>query len=144
MSKPRLRQWRAKEVGRRLRAVQKYLKLQHVNDLASFFGEQRGTVSAWLNGVAQIPVGSAEILKARTGITMDWIYTGDAGTLPEDLSILLIELLEHDSLTRPAPKKKPSQKGRKAKAFEEEGEPDLQATRKHHHEATGGVVGGSA
>lgn len=72
------------EVGERLR------RLRAVKDLGQEeVGEIIGMVTS---GVSMIEKGTrgldpedAARLKRATGVSLDWIYTGDAGSLPKDL-----------------------------------------------------------
>lgn len=66
------------------------LELDTVNELADFLGAARNQVSNWLNGYNFPPVHYMDVLcQKRPGLTLDWIYRGQAGAVPRDLAIKL-------------------------------------------------------
>jgi transcriptional regulator with XRE-family HTH domain len=79
-----------KDVARRLRALMAHLDMQRVQDLAASIGAERSAVSNWLNGYNLPPVAlMAKIISIEPGITLDWLYRGEAGALPVKLAIRL-------------------------------------------------------
>lgn len=86
----------ASQIALRLRAVMAYLEKDTVQAFADFIGEDRSTVSHWLNSGWMPPVPAMVELNRRTGITLDWIYQGNPSGLPDSMAILLTALMEGD------------------------------------------------
>jgi transcriptional regulator with XRE-family HTH domain len=45
-------------------------------------GASRQRVNNWLNGTNGVPIDIAVRIKSEFGITLDWLYTGDASFMP--------------------------------------------------------------
>jgi len=45
-------------------------------------GASRQRVNNWLNGTNGVPIDIAVRIKSEFGITLDWLYTGDASFVP--------------------------------------------------------------
>ena len=79
-----------KGVARRLRALMAHLDMHKVQDLAGSIGAERSAVSNWLNGYNLPPVAMmTKIISLEPGLTLDWLYRGEAGALPVKLAIRL-------------------------------------------------------
>lgn len=86
-----------KRVGARLRAVMldPDLGLETVEDFAKFVCVERNAASNWLNGyhLPRVPV-MGTLIEKYAGLTLDWIYFGNADAVPLKLAIKLAALLE--------------------------------------------------
>jgi hypothetical protein len=75
-------------VARRLRALQQAVgggvPTPH-DQMADFANCTAGSWQNYQSGKRDFPPKNAEKLKARFGVTLDWIYTGDASRNPKDL-----------------------------------------------------------
>ena len=72
------------EIAERLRLSREALGFSMTN-MARLIG---GPTSTWHNyesGIRRISLDQALRLKARTGLTLEWVYTGDIATLPPHL-----------------------------------------------------------
>lgn len=76
-------------IGKRLEALRKAKKIGSQEKAASAMGIERSRYANWENGTGKIPVDQAIKLKNLTGVTLDYIYTGDASALPLELAISL-------------------------------------------------------
>jgi transcriptional regulator with XRE-family HTH domain len=93
-----------KLVGQRLRALQKYLKLETVRDFAERVKAERSAASNWLNGYNFPRVSSmAVIMDLVPGITLDWIYLGIPDAVPMSLAITLTALVDGEKIPVVAP-----------------------------------------
>jgi transcriptional regulator with XRE-family HTH domain len=73
------------EIAERLRISREALGFS-ISTMARLIG---GSPPLWHNyesGVRRISLDKAFLLKARTGLTLEWIYYGDISTLPPHLS----------------------------------------------------------
>lgn len=73
-----------KDVGDRLRWHRETLGLRQV-DYAAAIGQKRAVYSLWETGTTQITLPNGERLADLYGISLDWLYRGDAGALPQAL-----------------------------------------------------------
>ena len=82
-----------KAVASRLRALMADMELHRVQDLADLLIQERSAVSNWLNGYNLPPVPlMVRLIEKKPGVTLDWLYRGDAGAIPHNLAIRLIAL----------------------------------------------------
>lgn len=89
----------AKLTGKRLRAIQRYLKLDTVDDFGEAVRAERSAASNWLNGYNFPRVPSmALVMELIPGITLDWIYLGVADAMPLGLAIKLQALEEGEKV----------------------------------------------
>ena len=100
------------EVARRLRALQQAIgggvPIPH-EGMANYAGCER---TAWKNyqsglqsGLRPLPPENAAKLKMRFGITLDWIYMGDAAHNPPDLQAKIDEALRNPVALKPGRKR---------------------------------------
>lgn len=78
------------EVGERLRVTAAELGFPTATLLAEHLRLERPAVDAWYNGRALVPVPSILPICDRYHITLDWIYHGDARSLPYERGIRLL------------------------------------------------------
>jgi transcriptional regulator with XRE-family HTH domain len=84
--------------GQRLKAVMRVYGLKQ-DDLAQMLGGlKQNTISQYLNGKRAFPPQYARILRAKLGVSFDYIYCGDHGTLPIPLANAI---LRGQTLRRP-------------------------------------------
>lgn len=76
------------DIGSRLEKVRKAWDLDQTR-FAEGIGVESNTYSGWESGQKRIGIDSAMELKRVYGATLDYIYTGDHGTLPLDLVIAI-------------------------------------------------------
>jgi hypothetical protein len=101
------------DVARRLRAVMHTQDLPLVQDLALFLGVRRSRVSAWLNGYNLPRVEEmATLISLVPGLTLDWIYLGNADAVPLKFAIRLQAAL--DGMDCPADVARPAGRARAA------------------------------
>jgi transcriptional regulator with XRE-family HTH domain len=72
------------ETGLRLRRLREHLGLRQ-EDLGQIIGMVGTGISNIEKGIRGFDPEDAGRLKKATGVTLDWIYTGDAGSLPGNL-----------------------------------------------------------
>lgn len=78
-----------KEIGRRLRAVRLALDYGDQNAMAQRMGISRNRYNNWEVGIGPIPVDQAIVFCRVTGVSLDYIYRGDASGLPMRIFKLL-------------------------------------------------------
>ena len=95
------------EVARRLRALQQAVgggvPIPH-EQMASHAGCEPTAWQSYQSGVRDFPHEYAAKLKLRFGITLDWIYTGDASHNPADLQKKIDEALRSPVAIKRGPK----------------------------------------
>lgn len=72
------------ETGLRIRRLREHLALRQ-DDLGQIMGMVGTGVSNIEKGIRGLDPEDATRLKRATGVTLDWIYTGEAGSLPSHL-----------------------------------------------------------
>ncbi len=75
----------AEQVGRRLRAARGELG-REAAEICRAINVQQNTYSQWESGKYLIPPHAARRLKDRYGISLDWLYAGDASGMPRSFS----------------------------------------------------------
>ena len=83
------------DVARRLRAVMTLLGMGVIEKFAEYLGVPRNVVSNWVNGYNQPQIDDAyRIIKLVPGLTLEWLYLGDAGMVPPAIKGKLDIILE--------------------------------------------------
>lgn len=81
-------------VGSRLRLTASSVGFSTTSDFARYLGSERGRVDAWFNGQTLPPVQIMAGFARAFGLTLDWIYLGDLGSLRYDKAISLQALTD--------------------------------------------------
>jgi transcriptional regulator with XRE-family HTH domain len=83
------------DFARRLRAIMSLLGMGKIERFAEFLGVPRNVVSNWVNGYNQPRIDDAyRIIKLVPGLTLEWLYLGDAGMVPPVIKTRLDITLE--------------------------------------------------
>lgn len=80
----------AVECGRRLRRTREALGFRVRRNFATTTEVDENNLSKWELGDVLVPPAYAVRLKDRFGVSLDWIYAGDAGGLPRRLADTLL------------------------------------------------------
>lgn len=83
-----------RDVARRLKAVMEDNRLETVDELSDYMAATRSATSNWLQAYYLVPMANAIELKRRTGVTLDWLYDGDARAMSPGANIRLTAILE--------------------------------------------------
>lgn len=70
------------QVGQRVEKIRTRLELGTQTELADLLGVARARYNNWIGGGILFPVRYAAKLREMTGVTLDFIYCGDASSLP--------------------------------------------------------------
>jgi transcriptional regulator with XRE-family HTH domain len=70
------------EIAARLRAAMAECEIDTTERLAEILHEPSSRVRNWVNGTSRPMAADARRLKGILGVTMDWLYDGDAAGLP--------------------------------------------------------------
>jgi transcriptional regulator with XRE-family HTH domain len=98
-----------KETGERLRLAREALGIQ-AKDLAELVSVAGNTWSSWESGTNLLDPYKAVQLFHTHGISLDWLYCGRLGSLPEDLAEKIrasMATAAHRSQTKPAKRTRP-------------------------------------
>lgn len=69
-------------VGKRVEAIRVALELGNQTEFSDLLGVARARYNNWIGGGILFPVRYAAKLRDITGVTLDYIYCGDASSLP--------------------------------------------------------------
>lgn len=72
-------------VGKRLRSLRLARDYDTIRAFAVELGVEEDRYDAWEKGKALIPPQVAAQLRARFGVTSDWLYFGDTSGLPKNV-----------------------------------------------------------
>lgn len=75
----------AVECGQRLRATREALGFSTVREFASQTGVTEDALSSWERGRNLVRQDYVRRLKRRFGVTFEWVFDGDASSLPHSL-----------------------------------------------------------
>ena len=76
--KNKLSMKRNQEIGERVRAIRKSLRLERT-DLAIKAGMSQANISQYESGLTEIPLSFLEYLKKKHGVSSDWVIFGTGG-----------------------------------------------------------------
>lgn len=82
--------------GARLRRARLAVKVKSQKRLADLTGESEHNISKWESGGALIPPHYVQKLRELYGITHDWIYANEAGSLSHDLRLSILNVNSDD------------------------------------------------
>ena len=75
----------AKQVGERLRDLRKKVLNKTQADVAASLGVSPPAIVYWEKGIRFPDVEKMRKLKHMLGVSLDWIYDGDASRLPQEI-----------------------------------------------------------
>ncbi len=76
--KNKLPKKRTQEIGERVRAIRKSLRLEQT-ELAKGMGLSQAIISQYEKGMTEIPLSFLEHLKKKHGVSSDWVIFGTGG-----------------------------------------------------------------
>lgn len=79
-------------IARRLKATRDALGFQQQTDFAKALGIHKSTYNLFESGERRITITVAQRLRRKFGISLDWIYAGDAAQLPAHIITKLAPL----------------------------------------------------
>ena len=80
----------------RLRRARLAVQVKSQKRLADLTGESEHNISKWESGGALIPPHYVQKLRELYGITHDWIYANEAGSLSHDLRLKILNVNSDD------------------------------------------------
>lgn len=79
-------------IGRRLKATREALGYEQQNEFAKTLGLAASSYNLFETGQRRITLTSAQRMRRRFGVSLDWVYCGDASALPSHLMKKLAQL----------------------------------------------------